>query len=48
VVGLVTTGARERVTGVRVLPGGGGTGEEILAADLVVDATGRSGRTRCG
>src|SRR5262245_44903555 len=43
VAGLVTTPARDRVTGARVLPAGGA--EEILAADLVVDATGRSGRT---
>jgi hypothetical protein len=44
VAGLVTTKAIDRVTGVRVLPGRGGA-EEVLAADLVVDATGRSGRT---
>jgi 2-polyprenyl-6-methoxyphenol hydroxylase-like FAD-dependent oxidoreductase len=44
VAGLVTTPARDRVTGARVLPRAGG-GEEILAADLVVDATGRGGRT---
>jgi len=43
VAGLVATPARDRVTGIRVLPAGGG--EQILAADLVVDATGRSGRT---
>src|SRR5215472_15639233 len=34
---------RDRVTGARVLPAGGT--EEVLAADLVVDATGRGGRT---
>jgi 2-polyprenyl-6-methoxyphenol hydroxylase-like FAD-dependent oxidoreductase len=45
VAGLVTTSARDRVTGARVLPLAGGGGEEILAADLVVDATGRTGRT---
>ncbi len=45
VAGLVTTAARDRVTGVRVLPRAGGGGQEILAADLVVDATGRGGRT---
>jgi 2-polyprenyl-6-methoxyphenol hydroxylase-like FAD-dependent oxidoreductase len=45
VAGLVTTPARDRVTGARVLPRAGGCGEEILAADLVVDATGRGGRT---
>jgi 2-polyprenyl-6-methoxyphenol hydroxylase-like FAD-dependent oxidoreductase len=44
VIGLVTTPARDRVTGVRVLPGRGHA-EEVLAADLVVDATGRGGRT---
>jgi 2-polyprenyl-6-methoxyphenol hydroxylase-like FAD-dependent oxidoreductase len=44
VTGLVTTPARDRVTGARVLTGAGGA-EEILAADLVVDATGRGGRT---
>jgi 2-polyprenyl-6-methoxyphenol hydroxylase-like FAD-dependent oxidoreductase len=43
VAGLVTTPARDRVTGARVLRAGGV--EEILAADLVVDATGRGGRT---
>ena len=43
VAGLVTTPARDRVTGARVLPTGGA--EEVLAADLVVDATGRGGRT---
>src|SRR5262249_57488677 len=41
--GLVTTPARDRVVGARVLPEGGG--DQILAADLVVDATGRGGRT---
>ena len=46
VAGLVTTPARDRVTGARVRPRTGGAGEEqILAADLVVDATGRTGRT---
>ena len=43
VAGLVTTHGCDRVTGARVLPAGGA--EEILAADLVVDATGRGGRT---
>ena len=43
VAGLVTTPARDRVVGARVLPEGGG--DQILAADLVVDATGRGGRT---
>jgi 2-polyprenyl-6-methoxyphenol hydroxylase-like FAD-dependent oxidoreductase len=44
VTGLVTTPARDRVAGARVRPCAGGV-EEILAADLVVDATGRGGRT---
>jgi 2-polyprenyl-6-methoxyphenol hydroxylase-like FAD-dependent oxidoreductase len=46
-VGLSTTAARDRVTGVRVLRravGGGAQVEEALDADLVVDATGRGGR----
>jgi 2-polyprenyl-6-methoxyphenol hydroxylase-like FAD-dependent oxidoreductase len=43
--GLVTTPARDRITGARVQPADGGRAEEVLAADLVVDATGRSGRT---
>ncbi len=43
VAGLVTTPARDRVTGIRVRPAGGG--EEEIAADLVADATGRGGRT---
>ena len=42
VAGLVTTPARDRVTGARIRPGGGA--EEILAAELVADATGRGGR----
>ena len=45
VAGLITTPARDRVTGARVLPRAGGGAEEILAADLVVDATGRGGRS---
>ena len=45
VAGLVTTPARDRVTGARVLPRADGGAEQILTADLVVDATGRSGRT---
>jgi hypothetical protein len=43
VVGLVTTAARDRVTGVRIRRGTVGV-EETLVADLVVDATGRGGR----
>ena len=44
VVGLVTTTARDRVTGVRLLPNAARV-EERLGADLVVDATGRGGRS---
>jgi 2-polyprenyl-6-methoxyphenol hydroxylase-like FAD-dependent oxidoreductase len=42
VVGLVTTAAQDRVTGVRILHSTGA--EELLGADLVLDATGRGGR----
>jgi 2-polyprenyl-6-methoxyphenol hydroxylase-like FAD-dependent oxidoreductase len=44
VVGLVTTAARDRVTGVRMLPHDAHA-EETLHADLVLDATGRGGRS---
>jgi 2-polyprenyl-6-methoxyphenol hydroxylase-like FAD-dependent oxidoreductase len=44
VVGLVATGA-ERVTGARITDRVRGGVEEELAADLVVDAMGRGGRT---
>jgi 2-polyprenyl-6-methoxyphenol hydroxylase-like FAD-dependent oxidoreductase len=43
VAGLVTTSAQDRVTGIRVRPDGGAA--EVIAADLVADATGRGGRT---
>ena len=43
VTGLVTTPARDRVTGARILPRGGCAGQ--MLADLVVDATGRGART---
>jgi 2-polyprenyl-6-methoxyphenol hydroxylase-like FAD-dependent oxidoreductase len=43
-VGLVTDGAGTRVMGVRVV-NHGGRAEEVLDADLVVDATGRGSRT---
>jgi 2-polyprenyl-6-methoxyphenol hydroxylase-like FAD-dependent oxidoreductase len=43
VVGLVTTAAQDRVTGVRILQATTGV-EETLGADLVLDATGRGGR----
>ncbi|MET9019710.1 FAD-dependent monooxygenase [Actinopolymorpha sp. NPDC004070] len=45
VVGLSIADDRRRVTGVRVVRGRDASTEETLAADLVVDATGRAGRT---
>jgi 2-polyprenyl-6-methoxyphenol hydroxylase-like FAD-dependent oxidoreductase len=45
IVGLETTPDRARVTGVRVQRRAGGSAEETLDADLVVDATGRGSRT---
>ncbi|HSK95891.1 MAG TPA: hypothetical protein VK891_04660, partial [Euzebyales bacterium] len=45
VVGLATTTEGRRVTGVRVLRRADGSAEEVLGADLVVDATGRGSRT---
>jgi 2-polyprenyl-6-methoxyphenol hydroxylase-like FAD-dependent oxidoreductase len=45
VAGLVATAARDRVTGVRILRGAAGGAEETIDADLVLDATGRGGRT---
>lgn len=44
IVGLVTTPDRRRVTGARVLRRADGSAEEVLGADLVVDATGRGSR----
>lgn len=44
VAGLLTTAAGDRVVGVRVVPHPDGA-EQSVAADLVMDATGRSGRT---
>ena len=44
-VGLVATPTRDRITGVRVVRRAPGAFEEILDADLVIDATGRGGRT---
>ena len=44
-VGLATAASQDRVTGARILRRADGGGEETLAADLVVDATGRTGRT---
>jgi 2-polyprenyl-6-methoxyphenol hydroxylase-like FAD-dependent oxidoreductase len=44
-VGLATTPDGHRVTGARVLRRADGSAEELLGADLVVDATGRGSRT---
>jgi len=44
VVGLRSSANRRRVTGVRVLRRSPGSAEEVLDADLVVDATGRGSR----
>ncbi|GAA4862361.1 FAD-dependent monooxygenase [Saccharopolyspora rosea] len=44
VLGLRTSPDRTRVTGVRVVPRDGEATEEVLDADLVVDATGRGSR----
>lgn len=45
IVGLTTTLDQRRVTGARVLRRADGSAEEVLGADLVVDATGRGSRT---
>jgi 2-polyprenyl-6-methoxyphenol hydroxylase-like FAD-dependent oxidoreductase len=45
VVGLATTPDGRRVTGARVLRRADGSAEELLGADLVIDATGRGSRT---
>lgn len=45
VTGLVTNQAGDRVTGARVLAQGSDGASQVLGADLVVDATGRGGRT---
>jgi 2-polyprenyl-6-methoxyphenol hydroxylase-like FAD-dependent oxidoreductase len=45
IVGLVTTLAWDRVTGVRIRRLAADAAEETLDADLVLDATGRGGRT---
>lgn len=42
--GLATTGQSGRISGVRILRRAQGSAEEVLGADLVVDATGRAGR----
>jgi 2-polyprenyl-6-methoxyphenol hydroxylase-like FAD-dependent oxidoreductase len=44
ILGLDTTTARDRVTGVRIARRAAGGAEDTLGADLVIDATGRSGR----
>lgn len=44
-IGVTTTDARDRVTGVRIVDLDDGQAEHVLEADLVVDATGRAGRT---
>jgi 2-polyprenyl-6-methoxyphenol hydroxylase-like FAD-dependent oxidoreductase len=45
VVGLATTPDGRRVTGARVLRRADGSAEELLGAELVIDATGRGSRT---
>jgi flavin-dependent dehydrogenase len=45
IVGLASTPDGRRVVGVRVLHRADGSAEEVLGADLVVDATGRGSRT---
>ena len=45
IVGLTTTPDGRRVTGARVLRRADGHAEELLGADLVVDASGRGSRT---
>ncbi len=45
VVGLATTPDGRRVTGARVLRRADGSAEELVGADLVVDASGRGSRT---
>jgi len=44
-LGLITSTDQQRVTGARILRHGVQTTQESLHADLVVDATGRGGRT---
>lgn len=45
VAGLVSTPDRRRITGARVIRRADGSVEEILSAELTVDATGRGSRT---
>jgi 2-polyprenyl-6-methoxyphenol hydroxylase-like FAD-dependent oxidoreductase len=44
IVGLTSTADNRRVTGVRVLRRADGSAEEVIGADLVIDATGRGSR----
>jgi 2-polyprenyl-6-methoxyphenol hydroxylase-like FAD-dependent oxidoreductase len=45
ILGLAATPDRRRITGVRALRRADGSTEQVLGADLVVDATGRGSRT---
>lgn len=45
IAGLTVSGDARRVTGARVIRRADGSAEEVLDADLVVDATGRGSRT---
>jgi hypothetical protein len=45
ILGLATTSDHRTVTGARVLRRADGSAEEVLDADLVIDATGRGSRT---
>jgi hypothetical protein len=45
IIGLAATPDGRRITGARVLRRADGSAEELLGADLVVDATGRGSRT---
>jgi hypothetical protein len=45
IVGLTATPDSRRITGARVLRRADGSAEQVLSADLVVDATGRGSRT---
>ncbi|HET6211147.1 MAG TPA: hypothetical protein VFD94_12225, partial [Jatrophihabitans sp.] len=45
IVGLIASEDRQRITGVRIHQQAEGAAEQVLPADLVVDATGRGSRT---
>jgi 2-polyprenyl-6-methoxyphenol hydroxylase-like FAD-dependent oxidoreductase len=45
VVGLVTDSGQHRITGVRIVQRHDSCAEQMMAADLIVDATGRGSRT---